>query len=210
MARFFFLCWTVALAVAAQSQAVLDSYAGRYAVMPNFVLVIARDSDHLTVESERLAKFEVFPKSDTEFLSKGGGIGIRFQVDAQGRATGLTLHQAGTDLLAPRIEGQADEKSAPMPKQRKAITLDPRRFDSCCRGRYQLSTDFILTVFREGRRFFAQGTGQSRYEIFPESVTQYFVKEEDVQMTFELDGRGKAAAITVHQFGLNLHGARIE
>jgi hypothetical protein len=174
--------------------------------MANFVLVIDRQGDHLSVRSERLAKFEVFPKSDTEFVSKAGGIGIKFKVDAQGRATGLTLHQAGTDLLAPRVEGQPEDKSTVAPRQRKAIVLDPKRFDACCAGRYKLSTDFVLTVFREGSRFFAQGTGQSKYEIFPESATQYFVKEEDVQMTFELDDQGKATAITVHQLGMNLHG----
>jgi hypothetical protein len=193
-------------AIAAQSQTQLDIYAGRYAVMPNFILVIAREGDHLSVQSERLAKFEVFPKSDTEFVSKAGGIGLKFKVDAQGRSTGLTLHQAGTDLLAPRVEGQPEEKSTTAPRQRKAIALDPKRFDACCDGRYRLSTDFVLTVFREGSRFFAQGTGQSKYEIFPESATQYFVKEEDVQMTFELDDHGKATAITVHQLGMNLHG----
>jgi hypothetical protein len=192
---------------------VLDSYTGRYQVLSNFILVITREGDHLMVEYTNVAKFEVFPRGDKQFFSKAGGIGVTFKTDAQGRATGLTLHQAGTDLLAPRIEGRAGDRpgaEASPPKARKAIVLDPKLFDACCAGQYQLSPDFVLKIFREGNRFFGQGGTQPKYEIFAESRTDYFLKEEDIQITFELDARGKAIGVIIHQFGLNQRGKRID
>jgi len=192
---------------------VLDGYVGRYQVLSNFILVITREGDHLMVESTNVAKFEVFPRGDKQFFSKAGGIGVTFKTDAQGRATGLTLRQAGTDLLAPRIEGRAGDRpgaEASPPEARKAMVLDPKLFDACCAGQYQLSPDFVLKIFREGSRFFGQGGTQPKYEIFAESRTDYFLKEEDIQITFELDARGRAAGVVIHQFGLNQHGKRID
>ena len=225
MTRLLTCLWLIAwleVAVAAQSTAqappaagvvidskVLDSYAGRYQVLSNFILIITREGDHLMVESTNVAKFEVFPRGDKQFFSKAGGIGVTFKTDAQGRATGLTLHQAGTDLLAPRIEGRPVAEASP-PKARKAIVLDPKLFDACCAGQYQLSPDFVLKIFREGNRFFGQGGTQPKYEIFAESRTDYFLKEEDIQITFEADARGRATGVIVHQFGLNQHGKRID
>ena len=209
--------WGATAAAGAQAAFVIDSkvldgYTGRYQVLSNFILVITREGDHLMVESTSVAKFEVFPRGDKQFFSKAGGIGVTFKTDAQGRATGLTLHQAGTDLLAPRIEGRTGdgpgaEASA---KARKAIVLDPKLFDACCAGQYQLSPDFVLKIFREGNRFFGQGGTQPKYEIFAESRTDYFLKEEDIQITFELDARGRATGVVIHQFGLNQHRKRID
>jgi|SRR5579863_173803 len=217
----WFIAWLGAEAVATAQASpgvvndskVLDSYTGRYQVLSNFILVITREGDHLMVESNNVAKFEVFPRGDKQFFSKAGGIGVIFQTDAGGRASGLTLHQGGTDLLAPRIEerpedGQAAQASPP--KARKAIVLDTKLFDACCAGRYQLSPDFILKIFRDGGRFFGQGGAQPKYEIFAESGTDYFLKEEGIQITFELDARGRAAGVVIHQFGLNQHGKRID
>jgi len=192
---------------------ILDGYVGRYQVLSNFILVITREGDHLMVESTNVAKFEVFPRGDKQFFSKAGGIGVTFKTDAQGRATGLTLHQAGTDLLAPRIEGRPEDRpaaEASPPKARKAIAIDPKLFDACCAGQYQLSPDFVLKIFREANRFFGQGGTQPKYEIFAESRTDYFLKEEDIQITFELDARGRATGVVIHQFGLNQHGKRID
>ena len=116
-------------------------------------------------------------------------------------------------MLATRIEGRPEDRTGAeesRPKVRKAIVLDPKLFDACCVGRYQLSPDFVLKIFREGDHFWGQGSAQPRYEMLAESRTDYFLKNEDVEITFELDGLGRATGIIVHQFGLNLHGKRID
>jgi hypothetical protein len=59
----------------------------------------------------------------------------------------------------------------------------------------------LLTISREESRFFAQLTGQSKIEIFPESERDYFLKAVDAQFTFEVDGEGRTRAVVLHQNG---------
>src|SRR5437016_11299581 len=66
---------------------------------------------------------------------------------------------------------------------RQEIKLDPKVFDAYA-GQYELTPEFIITISREGDRFFAEATGQSKVEIFAESETKFFLKVVDAQLTF--------------------------
>jgi hypothetical protein len=69
------------------------------------------------------------------------------------------------------------------PTEHKQVAVDAKVFDVYVE-RYQLASNFILTITREGTQFFVQATGQPKLEIFPESEHDYFLK-----------GRGRS-----HQF----------
>jgi serine-type D-Ala-D-Ala carboxypeptidase/endopeptidase len=83
---------------------VFDHYAGRYQLAPNFILAVTREETHLMAQATGLGKFELFPEGVMGYFAKVGGIGVTFETNDQGAATGLILHQNGRDIRAPRIE----------------------------------------------------------------------------------------------------------
>jgi len=95
------------------------------------------------------------------------------------------------------------------PKKHEEVAVDPRTLDRYV-GRYQLMPDFIVTVNREGDHLFAQATGQQKVEIFPETEFNFFLKVNDLQLTFVLDNQGHTSAIIMHQNGKDLSAKRIE
>ncbi len=95
------------------------------------------------------------------------------------------------------------------PKEHKEIVVDSKILDRYV-GRYQLMPDFIVAVTREGDHLFAQATGQQKVEIFPESEYDFFLKVNDLQVTFVLDNQGHTNALIMHQNGKDLSAKRIE
>jgi CubicO group peptidase (beta-lactamase class C family) len=87
-----------------------------------------------------------------------------------------------------------------LPKERKSIKLDSKQLEPLL-GRYELSTNFVLTVTASGERLFIQGTGQPKAEVFPESETNFFAKVVEAQLTFYKDASGKVAHLVLHQNG---------
>src|SRR5690606_32226259 len=51
-------------------------------------------------------------------------------------------------------------------------------------GEYELKPGFSIAITTEDGQLFAQATGQNRFEIFPSSETEFFLKEVDAQMSF--------------------------
>lgn len=79
-----------------------DGYVGRYEVT-SVVISIVREGNHLFTQING-KKDEIFPESVRDYFSKTFGSQITFVTDGNGRATGLMLHEGGTDLYAKRIE----------------------------------------------------------------------------------------------------------
>jgi hypothetical protein len=97
------------------------------------------------------------------------------------------------------------------PTEHKQITLDPTIFDRYV-ATYQLRPNALLTVARDGERFYTQLTGQPRFEIFAESERKFFLRVIDAQLTFDfdqLDQRGPAARVTLHQNGADIVAKRV-
>ena len=97
----------------------------------------------------------------------------------------------------------------PRPRSTRKSAVDPKLFDGYV-GQYQLAPNFILTITREGDQLFAQATGQPKFQIFPESERDFFLKVVDAQITFETDSTGRATSLTLHQNGANMPAKRIQ
>ena len=82
----------------------LDGYAGRYGEPPNLILTIKREGDHLSIQENDEPKQELFAESESKFFSKLNDDELTFQVDNQGRATGIVLHVDGKDIPIKRID----------------------------------------------------------------------------------------------------------
>ena len=184
---------------------IFEGYVGQYQLAPNFILTVTREGDQLFTQATGQSKVQVFPESERDFFLKVVDAQIAFETDANGRATSLTLHQNGANVPAKRIEG---EVAPAAPKEHKEIAVDPKLFDGYV-GQYQLAPNFILTITREGDQLFAQATGQPKFQIYPESQRDFFLKVVDAQITFETDASGRATSLTLHQNGANMPAKRI-
>lgn len=185
---------------------IFDSYVGYYQLAPNFILAVTREGDHFMTQATGQGKLEIFPETDHEFFAKAVNAQITFVTNSTGRATELILHQGGLDLHAPRIEGPPPPAT---PREHTEVHVDPKVFDGYV-GSYQLAPNFAITISREGDHLFEQATGQPKFEIFPESEKDFFLKVVDAQITFVTNSEGRATSLVLHQGGRDMPGNRVE
>lgn len=100
-----------------------------------------------------------------------------------------------------------DGKPIP-PAEVLTATEVPEQILTTYTGRYQLDTDFILTISIENGKLYAQATGQGRLPIYAASETKFFNKEVGAQMEFVNEG-GKIKEMVFEQGGSTIHAARL-
>jgi len=113
-----------------------------------------------------------------------------------------TIDDIGFHTLDERIP------VAPPARTHKVASVDARLFDAYV-GVYQLAPTFEITITKEGDSLFAQATAQPKFQIFPESETDFFFMVVDAQISFVKDSSGKVNQIILHQGGANIPGARV-
>jgi len=173
-----------------------DALTGRYDLLGG-ILTISRRGPHLFAQFGGQPEAEIFPTSDTEFFSKAGAQ-ITFVKDSSGQAVRLSVRTYdGNELNALRVKDIAEAK------------VDPAVYDRLV-GKYDYGNGAVLTVTREGNHVFAQLTGQRKFEIFPESETEYFWKVVDAQVTFVKDAAGKVTKAIHHQGGQTIDAPKIQ
>jgi CubicO group peptidase (beta-lactamase class C family) len=117
-----------------------------------------------------------------------------------------SIDDIGQYLLGDR----ADVEDFQPPKVHKLAQVDPKIYDDFV-GQYNFSIPGVtLTVTREGNHLFARLTGQDRYEVFPESETDFFYKVVDAQLTFEKDASGAVTDVILHQNGRDQKVTRVK
>ncbi len=91
-----------------------DAFVGRYALdaAPQFVLTFTRSGDTLRTQATGQGAIRIFPMSDSTFDLRVVPATITFHRDAQGKVTGLTLHQNG-DQKATRLVGDGEKPWVP-------------------------------------------------------------------------------------------------
>ena len=77
-------------------------------------------------------------------------------------------------------------------------------------GQYQLFPGFIITIRVDGERIFAQATGQSELELFPQTEKRFFTKEVDAQMEFFTDDNGNVNKMILYQNNREMPGEKIK
>src|SRR5215472_8821438 len=85
----------------------------------------------------------------------------------------------GKDSPRPLVFQRATKETAwPLPDPNwghKLAKVDPKVFDGYV-GRYQLTPSAVLNILREGDHLYLQVKGQERFELFPASEKEYFLK----------------------------------
>ncbi|HWS98848.1 MAG TPA: serine hydrolase [Pyrinomonadaceae bacterium] len=97
---------------------------------------------------------------------------------------------------------------APYRVPREAKVVAPQVLEKYA-GRYEMSPAMIVTVTLENGRLYGQGTGQGKTQIFAASETEFFLKNADVKITFDKDGRGNVVGMTVLKDGRETKARKI-
>jgi hypothetical protein len=123
---------------------------------------------------------------------------VTFVKDSAGKVTKAIHLQNGQTINAPRV---ADVKTA---------KVDPAQYDALL-GRYDYGGgQAIMTVTRTGSQLFAQLTGQQKFEIFPESPTNFYWKAVAAKVTFVKNAQGKVTKAIHEQGGRKFDAPKLD
>jgi uncharacterized damage-inducible protein DinB len=99
-----------------------------------------------------------------------------------------------------RLLGMVPPSALP-PKQRTSIDL-PASALSRYVGAYELAQGWELVVtMRDAELFVQSSSGGGTVRLWPESTTDFFVKEVDAQVTFTRNANGEVTGLVLHQYG---------
>jgi CubicO group peptidase (beta-lactamase class C family) len=185
--------------------AILAKYVGTYELTAGFDIAITLDDGQLYEQATGQGKAAIYPQSEKEFFLKVVDAQITFVTDSSGKATGLILHQNGQNIRAPRVEGAA---AAAAPSEPKEVKVDPSVLAKYV-GTYELAPGFDIDITLDGDQLYEQATGQQKFEIYPQSEKEFFLKVVDAQITFVTDSSGQATSMVLHQNGMDHEGKRI-
>jgi hypothetical protein len=90
-----------------------DKYVGYYQLGPATIFTVSRDGGHYFARLTGQVNVEFFPESETKFFATIVPVQISFDTDAQGRVTGLVLHQNGLEQPALRVSESERQTSKP-------------------------------------------------------------------------------------------------
>ena len=158
-------------------------------------------------------------KDGTSIIWHNGGTGgyrTYMGYDPKARAGVVVLSNIPTPAGPDDIGRHLLNASYPLlkvepPTQHKEITLDPKIFDRYV-GIYRLNPNALLTMSRDGEKFYTQLTGQPKFEVFAESERRFFLKVVDAQLSFDVapgDPAGAATQVTLHQNGIDQVAKRL-
>jgi hypothetical protein len=138
---------------------------------------------------------------------KGYGLAIMTNADQGGSVAGelsrrIQLAYEWDSMAEPVRRG-----SAP-PVERTEVEVSEEILATYV-GEYELAPSFTITVTLEDGSLFGQATGQSRFPLFAESETAFFLRVVDAQLTFEVDDSGTVTGLVLHQNGARRPGRKV-
>lgn len=117
----------------------------------------------------------------------------------------MTNSDRGGALASDILRAIAREYEWPsyVPKEKVLAHVDPVIYGSYS-GQYELAPNFVLTITAEDGKLMVQAPGQSKSELFPESETQFFLKESDAKLTFVKGEKGQVTHLILRQSGQDI------
>jgi len=76
-------------------------------------------------------------------------------------------------------------------------------------GSYELAPKFSIEVTLKDAALYGQPTDQQAFRLWPESETEFFLKDVDAQVTFVRDAQGRVTGLVLHQGGRDLPGKKV-
>ena len=175
---------------------IYDDYVGRYDYV-QAIMTVTKEGDRLFAQLTGQPKFEIFPRSETEFFWKVVDAQVSFVKNEKGEVIHAFHRQGGAEFEAPKLKAEI------------VVDFDATIYDAYV-GEYDYGHGAILTVTRDGNHLYAQMTGQPKIEIFPKSETEFFWKIVNAQITFVKGENGKVVKAIYRQAGNEIEAPKIE
>ncbi len=179
----------------------MERFSGIYRIDEVTTCTVRREGNHLVTLRSDGGRSEAYPYSDTGFFYEDSFSYFEMRPTADG---GLEMHLYADGDVEPEIALLTDE---PLPAS-EGYPLDAATFERYV-GRYELSPGFEIEITIDDGRYFSQATGQDRAEILARSETEFYPKDFDATLVFEVDGSGNAIAVVLHQRGREMRGSRL-
>jgi hypothetical protein len=76
-------------------------------------------------------------------------------------------------------------------------------------GVYQLAPSLRFEITLRESALYVHPTGQATLRLWPETETDFFLKEVDAQITFVRDAQGAVTELVFHQNGQSVSGKKV-
>jgi serine-type D-Ala-D-Ala carboxypeptidase/endopeptidase len=182
------------------SPAVLDQYVGVYSLDKTTRFTLLRQGDGLVARLTGQPFFPLSASAKDELFYKVVDAQISFHRDAEGKITGLTLHQNGRDMAAPRDAQPAPHIEFP---DLGALKEYEGEYDF---GAFKPGTTIKVSATPSGLRVML--TGQQSLPMFNVGKDRFELDVLPAAFTFERDAAGKVVAVVLHQNGQDVKALR--
>lgn len=178
----------------------LKKWVGTYEFAEGVLRVISYEDGSLYSQRVGSNKLKLIATTASSFTFEGTTTQYEFAAENGKR----------TVLLKDRIQKfagvETDKTPAP---EKKSFELDAAELKKYI-GTYELQKGFEIEITTEGKQIFAQATGQSKFEIYPEKEDTFFLKVVEASIDFTKDSLGKVISLTLHQGGRDMPGEKIK
>ncbi|MGD2120208.1 MAG: serine hydrolase [Gemmatimonadota bacterium] len=131
---------------------------------------------------------------------KGYGLAIMTNGDQGGAVMGELSRRIQAVYEWDSVAEPVRRGFAPIPERTEVAVEEGILRDYV--GEYELESGVsIVVTLEEGALFGRASTGQERFQLFPESESEFFLKVADVQITFDRDDSGSVTGAILHQGG---------
>ena len=96
-----------------------------------------------------------------------------------------------------------------VPTERIAVNVDSKIYDAYV-GQYEIASNVVLDITKEGEKLMSQATGQSKMELLPESEIEFFIKGFTAQFVFVRDGIGRVEKLIINQEGQRVTAKKLK
>jgi len=111
------------------------------------------------------------------------------------------------DAIANKLAAVAHGENVVLPSERTEVTISPAILAKYV-GTYELTPNFDIVMTLEDGQLMTQATGQSKFPLFAESETKFFLKVVDAEVEFFRNDKGDVTHIVLHQGGQDVKGIK--
>jgi hypothetical protein len=179
---------------------ILRSYVGRYDYSrygQGLITIVTLEGNQLFVQHTGQSKVPIFPSSENEFYTKVVTATIKFVADEKGNITHLVHYQNGMKFEAPKLPDE------------QPVEVDPSIFDKYV-GKYDIGSSDIVYISKEDNKLFVQGANLPAYQLLPASDTEYFLREANARVTFNVGEDGMIDSAVINLSGNVITAVKIQ
>lgn len=167
---------------------ILKSYVGRYDYGQGMVNIVTLEDGQLNAQLTAQPKFPIFPSSNDEFYWKVVQARMKFVMDEHGNVTHAIHFQNGMQVECPKL---IDEEP---------VEVDPAIFNKYV-GRYDAGSSGIVVISMKDNMLFGQGQNLPVYRLIPASELEYFLREINARVTFNVNENDTTDSATINLGG---------